>query len=83
MSLLSGGQKTVVALAYTFALQKCDPSPIYIFDEIDANLDAQTRKRVAEWMVQRKSGGNSEQKPPQYIGKSNFQFKFSSLGGDH
>jgi len=70
LSLLSGGQKTVVALAYTFALQKCDPSPIYIFDEIDANLDAQTRKRVAEWMVQRKSGGNSEQKPPQYIATS-------------
>ena len=34
-----------MALAYTFALQKCDPSPIYIFDEIDANLDTNTRQR--------------------------------------
>ena len=47
LSLLSGGQKTAVALAYTFALQKCDPSPIYIFDEIDANLDTNTRKRYS------------------------------------
>lgn len=36
---LSGGQKTVIALSIIFAIQKNDPSPFYVFDEIDANLD--------------------------------------------
>ena len=59
-----------MALAYTFALQKCDPSPIYVFDEIDANLDSQTRKRVAQWMVREETGENSDRKQPQYIATS-------------
>ena len=36
---LSGGQKTLVALALIFAIQRCDPAPFYLFDEIDAALD--------------------------------------------
>ena len=59
-----------MALAYTFALQKCDPSPIYVFDEIDANLDSQTRKRVAQWMVRNETGENADRKQPQYIATS-------------
>lgn len=46
MKQLSGGQKTVVALALIFAIQKCDPAPFYIFDEIDAALDTQYRTAV-------------------------------------
>lgn len=30
-----------------FAIQKCDPAPFYLFDEIDANLDGQYRTAVA------------------------------------
>lgn len=41
LNKLSGGQKTVVALALIFAIQRCDPAPFYIFDEIDAALDPQ------------------------------------------
>lgn len=41
LSQLSGGQKTLCALALIFAIQRCDPAPFYLFDEIDANLDAQ------------------------------------------
>ncbi|KAL6310468.1 structural maintenance of chromosome protein 3 [Sparassis latifolia] len=44
---LSGGQKSLVALTTVFAIQKCDPAPFYLFDEIDANLDAQYRTAVA------------------------------------
>lgn len=36
---LSGGQKSLCALALIFAIQQCDPAPFYLFDEVDANLD--------------------------------------------
>lgn len=48
MNQLSGGQKSLVALALIFAIQKCDPAPFYLFDEIDQALDAQHRKSVAD-----------------------------------
>lgn len=52
---LSGGQKTVVALSLIFAIQKNDPSPFYIFDEIDANLDMDHCSKLAEVVSQSKS----------------------------
>lgn len=45
---LSGGQKSLCALALIFAIQQCDPAPFYLFDEVDANLDAQYRTAVAQ-----------------------------------
>ena len=47
LSRLSGGQKTLVSLALIFAIQGCDPAPFYLFDEIDAALDAEYRNNVA------------------------------------
>lgn len=38
------------ALALVFAIQQCDPAPFYLFDEIDANLDAQYRTAVASML---------------------------------
>jgi len=57
---LSGGQKTVVALSLIFAIQRCDPSPFYIFDEIDYNLDPVYRTAVANLI-------NSQAKETQFI----------------
>ncbi len=51
---LSGGQKSIVALAFVFALQKCDPVPVYIFDEVDSALDANHREKIAQWLLDRK-----------------------------
>lgn len=44
---LSGGQKTVCAIALILAIQMVDPAPFYLFDEIDAALDKQYRIAVA------------------------------------
>ncbi|KAF5140409.1 chromosome segregation protein [Vairimorpha ceranae] len=44
---LSGGQKTMVSIALILSIQKVDPSPFYIFDEIDANLDQEGRLRLS------------------------------------
>ena len=47
MNQLSGGQKSLVALTLIFAIQKCDPAPFYLFDEIDAALDQMHRHSIA------------------------------------
>jgi len=56
---LSGGQKSIVALALIFAIQRLDPAPFYLFDEIDANLDATHRQAVANLIL--KQARNSTQ----------------------
>ncbi|KAL3222361.1 hypothetical protein MRX96_028458 [Rhipicephalus microplus] len=56
MQQLSGGQKSLVALALIFAIQKCDPAPFYLFDEIDQALDSQHRKAVADMIHELCSG---------------------------
>merc|ERR1719230_2410740 len=48
MAQLSGGQKTVVAIALVFAMQRLEPAPFYLFDEIDAALDTQYRTAIAK-----------------------------------
>ena len=49
MQQLSGGQKSLVALALIFAIQRCDPAPFYLFDEVDAALDPKHRSAVGGW----------------------------------
>ena len=35
---LSGGEKSQVAIAFILALQRYDPSPFYVLDEVDQNI---------------------------------------------
>ena len=59
MNQLSGGQKTVVALALIFAIQRMEPAPFYLFDEIDAALDNQYRTAVAK-LIQKDARGGAQ-----------------------
>ncbi|EFX81640.1 hypothetical protein DAPPUDRAFT_211085 [Daphnia pulex] len=50
MSSLSGGEKTVAALALLFAIHSYKPSPIFVLDEIDASLDNTNISKVARFI---------------------------------
>ncbi|MBO0886401.1 MAG: AAA family ATPase, partial [Acidimicrobiales bacterium] len=39
LSLLSGGERSLVALAFLFAVFRSRPSPFYLMDEVEASLD--------------------------------------------
>jgi chromosome segregation protein len=45
---MSGGEKTLTALAFLFSVQKYRPAPFYILDEVDAALDKANSKKVAD-----------------------------------
>ncbi|MFB6154972.1 MAG: chromosome segregation protein SMC [Haloferacaceae archaeon] len=48
LDAMSGGEKSLTALAFIFALQRHNPAPFYALDEIDAFLDAHNAERVGE-----------------------------------
>ena len=50
---LSGGQKTLLALAFVLALAEYSSSPLYLLDEIDAALDEGNQCLVADVLQQR------------------------------
>jgi chromosome segregation protein len=45
---MSGGEKTLTALAFLFAIQRYKPAPFYILDEVDAALDKRNTKKIVE-----------------------------------
>lgn len=64
MSQLSGGQKALVALSLIFAIQRCDPAPFYLFDELDQALDSSYRSAVAD-LIRRQASDTDN--PTQFI----------------
>jgi chromosome segregation protein len=49
---MSGGEKSLTALALIFAIQRYMPAPFYIFDEIDMFLDGANAEMVAKTIKQ-------------------------------
>ncbi len=47
---LSGGEKSLASLAFIFALQRHDPSPLYVFDEVDMSLDGINAENVGRML---------------------------------
>jgi chromosome segregation protein len=45
---LSGGEKTITAVAFIFAVQEFNPASFYIFDEIDAALDIMNCEKLGK-----------------------------------
>ena len=50
MELLSGGEKTVAALALLFAIHSYQPAPFFVLDEVDAALDNTNVSKVARYI---------------------------------
>ena len=59
---LSGGEKSVAALALLFAIQECNPSPFFIMDEVDAALDSTNVHLISNFVRKRSmaSGPNGD-----------------------
>ena len=79
MSQLSGGQKALVALALIFAIQRCDPAPFYIFDELDQALDSTYRQAVANLIHNQ---ANNPDNPTQFI-TSTFRPELVAISKNH
>jgi chromosome segregation protein len=52
-SSMSGGEKSVTAVALILAIQKVNPHPFYLFDEIDQNLDQANSQSLASFFKER------------------------------
>ena len=50
---ISGGEKTLAAIVFVLALQKLKPSPFYLFDEVDAHLDAPNAEKLSKILEER------------------------------
>lgn len=57
MEALSGGEKTIAALALLFAIHSFSPSPFFVLDEVDAALDNANVAKVARYIKEHAKPG--------------------------
>lgn len=57
MEHLSGGEKTMAALALLFAIHTYAPSPFFVLDEVDAALDVANTTRLANYVKEHAGPG--------------------------
>lgn len=50
MEHLSGGEKTIAALALLFAIHSYQPSPFFVLDEVDAALDNANVEKIKKYI---------------------------------
>ena len=55
LSSLSGGEKSMASLALIFAIQRYDPSPFYVLDEVDMFLDNINAEAVSRMIKENSS----------------------------
>ncbi len=55
MSLMSGGEKSLVALALMFAVYKIRSAPFYILDEVEAALDDTNLRRLISYLEEERA----------------------------
>nr|WJN25064.1 condensin complex subunit [Farysia itapuensis] len=55
ITALSGGEKTMAALALLFAIHSFQPAPFFVLDEVDAALDSQNVAKVSNYIRQHAS----------------------------
>jgi len=48
LDMMSGGEKSLTALAFLFAIQRLAPAPFYVLDEVDATLDAKNASLIGD-----------------------------------
>jgi len=53
LSALSGGEKSIASLGFIFAIQRYDPSPFYVLDEVDMFLDGVNAETVSRMVKQK------------------------------
>jgi chromosome segregation protein len=56
LASMSGGEKSLTALSFIFALQRYRPSPFYALDEVDSFLDGVNVERLAKTIRQQTEG---------------------------
>lgn len=61
LEAMSGGEKSLTALSFLFALQQCNPAPFYAFDEVDSALDGVNVDRLAHKIRRNTSDANNTQ----------------------